>query len=176
MKSCSLVSPTQRTQRILISWTWSSFPSVRINFSTKRIDFPTVAGQIITLTCKYFPTNLPNSPLEKKSLFVLSVKHAQFHYAKTLSLKALPFRFSSKKTNHIVHSALTCIQHKIQWFCNQQGWQRGCCSGDWCGKWSWTTLCWSQLLPAISAMGKMDSLHIKTEPEEHIAPLQKHVH
>lgn len=43
--SCSLASPTQRAQDIFISGTWS-LPLVSINFSTKIIDSPTVAGQI----------------------------------------------------------------------------------------------------------------------------------
>lgn len=43
-------------------------------------------------------------------------KHVQFHYAKTLSLKALPFEFASKKTNHIIGSLLTRIQHNQQGF------------------------------------------------------------
>lgn len=46
-------------------------------------------------------------------------KHVQFHYAKTLSLKALPFEFASKKSNHIIGSLLTRIQHNQQGFASE---------------------------------------------------------
>lgn len=160
-KSCSLVSPTQRAQHILISGTWS-FPLVCINFSTKRIDSPTVAGQITILTCKFFPTKLPTSALEKY-FFCPSFtyfKHAQFHYAKALSLKALPFEFLSKKTNSIICNLLTCIQY------NQRGFGREGAAVVTCRRRSRTALC------SGSAMEKMDPLPTKTEPEEHTAPLQ----